>query len=261
MNFLKKHKKIIAQITFIAVVLVVWQVTFNLGKYPELIFPSISSIWNGLVRSFASENMLEMLLHSMKLIFEGLGIGILLAFVLSGLSVVSETFYAVYNMLVSVCDLLPGVALLPLAILWIGIGEKTIIFLVIHSVIWPMSRSLIDGFKSTPALYIEAGKNIGLRRISLIFGVYIPASFGRILTGLKTGWARAFRGLISAEMIFGATSSGAGIGWFISMKRNYMDVPGVFAAIIAIIIVGLIIEYGVFYWIERFTVKKWGMTR
>lgn len=258
---MKKHKKLIAQISFIVLVLVAWELAYKSGRFPELVFPSLGSIFKGLKNGFANDNLLEMVGHSMKLILEGLGIGTVLAFILSGLSVASNTFHAVYNMIVSVCDLLPGVALLPLAILWIGIGEETIIFLVIHSVIWPMSRSLIDGFKATPVLYVEAGKNMGLGRFSLITGVYIPASFARILTGLRTGWARAWRGLISAEMIFGATSSGAGIGWYISMKRNYMDVPGVFASLIVIIVIGLIIEYGVFFWIEKFTVRKWGMIR
>ncbi|MBP5159824.1 MAG: ABC transporter permease, partial [Lachnospiraceae bacterium] len=59
---------------------------------------------------------------------------------------------------------------------------------------------------------------------------------------------------------FGATSSGAGIGWYISMRRNFMDVPGVFASLIVIIIIGLVIEYGIFYWVEKFTVRKWGMS-
>ena len=261
MKKIKKAKNLIIQLSFILAIIIGWQLVYNSGRYPELMFPSLGQIFEGLVTGFTEDGLGAMVLHSLKLILEGLGIGVLLAFVFSGLSAASKSFYAVYNMIVSVCDLLPGVALLPLAILWIGIGEGTIIFLVIHSVIWPMSRSLMDGFMATPRLYIEAGKNIGLNRFSLITGVYIPASFARILSGVKVGWARAWRGLISAEMIFGATSSGSGIGWFISQKRSYMDIPGVFAALIVIIVIGLVIEYGLFHWIEKYTVKKWGMTR
>lgn len=158
-------------------------------------------------------------------------------------------------------DLLPGVALLPLAIMWFGIGEPTIIFIVIHSILWPMSRSIIDGFKSISNIYIESGKNIGLRGLKLVLGVYIPAAFSSILSGMRVGWARAWRGLISVEMIFGTTGSGAGIGWFIFMKRTNVDIAGVFAALIVIIIIGIIIEYGLFRTIEKKTVKKWGMIR
>ena len=95
----------------------------------------------------------------------------------------------------------------------------------------------------------------------LVTGIYIPASFSYILSGIRTGWARAWRGLISAEMIFGTTSSGAGIGWFIFMKRTNVDIAGVFAALLLIIAIGIVVEYGVFHTIEKMTLKKWGMSR
>ena len=79
----------------------------------------------------------------------------------------------------------------------------------------------------------------------------------RIFSGIKVGWARAWRGLISAEMLFG----GAGIGFYINMRRQSVDLGGVFAAIIAIIIIGTIVEYGIFRTIENLTFKKWGMSR
>ena len=188
-------------------------------------------------------------------------IGIVLAFIFSSIAVVSKIFYAIYNLIVSICDLLPGVALLPLAILWFGIGEGTIIFIVVHSILWPMSRSIMDGFKSISNIYIESGRNIGLKGLSLVRGVYLPAAFTSVLSGMRVGWARAWRGLLSVEMIFGTTGSGAGIGWYIFMRRTNFDIAGVFATLIVIIIIGIIIEYGVFRVIERNTVKKWGMVR
>jgi len=127
--------------------------------------------------------------------------------------------------------------------------------------VWPMSRSIIDGFRTTPPIYIEAGKNIGLRTAGLIWGIYIPASFAGMLSGIKVGWARAWRGLISAEMIFGAAQS-AGIGVYINNARTvWIDYPSVYAALILIIAVGVLMEYGVFQVIERATVQKWGMIR
>jgi len=103
--------------------------------------------------------------------------------------------------------------------------------------------------------------NIGLGIAGLVFGVYIPATFAGILSGIKVGWARAWRGLISAEMIFGAAQS-AGIGVFINNARTvWIDYPGVYAAIFLIIIVGVIVEYGIFQVIEKHTVRKWGMVR
>ena len=110
-------------------------------------------------------------------------------------------------------------------------------------------------------MYVESGRNIGLRGFRLVMGVYLPAAFASVLSGMRVGWARAWRGLISVEMIFGATSSGAGIGWYIMMRRNFADMAGVFAALIVIIIIGIIVEYGIFRMIEKNTVRKWGMVR
>lgn len=249
------------QIIFIVVVLVAWQAAYNMELFPKLMFPSISDILGSLTKGFAEDDLGSMTLYSMSLIAKGLSIGIVLAFLFSGLSIVSKTVYSIYNMLVSMCDLIPGVALIPLAILWMGIGEETIILIVVHSIIWPMSRSIMDGFHAVPKLYIEAGQNMGLNRVSLVTGIYVPAAFSYILSGIKTGWARAWRGLISAEMIFGTTSSGAGIGWFIFMKRTNVDIAGVFAALLVIIAIGIVVEYGLFSTLERMTIKKWGVSR
>ena len=71
-------------------------------------------------------------------------------------------------------------ALTPIAILWLGIGDASIIFIVIHSVVWPMSRSIIDGFNAVPKLYLEVGENIGLSPVRLVFGVFLPAALSRI---------------------------------------------------------------------------------
>ncbi|MBQ5591214.1 MAG: ABC transporter permease subunit [Clostridia bacterium] len=205
--------------------------------------------------------ILEYLGKSLLLIAEGLGIGMTLAFIFSGLSVASEVFNTIYNLIVSICDLLPAVALMPILMITLGANDTTIIILVIHSVVWPMSRNVIDGFKSVPKMHIESGRNIGLGKVGLIFGIYIPSSFASIISGIRVGWARAWRGLISAEMIFGAASA-AGLGTYINNARTiWMSFSSVYAALILIILVGVIVEYGIFANIEKHTVRKWGMIR
>ena len=261
LNILKKYKTQIAQVLFLLVCVVFWQIYANQRNIMG--FPPLDKILIRLVESFTDpqRNMLSYLGNSMLSIFKGLGIGIVLSVVFSGLSAISKTFYAIYNLVVSIFDLLPGVALLPILMITIGANDTSILILVIHSVVWPMSRNMINGFQTTPQIYIESGKNMGLGMFRLVFGVYIPASFTSILAGVKVGWARAWRGLISAEMIFGAAQS-AGIGVYINNARTvWIDYQGVYAAIILIIIVGIIVEYGIFSTIEKKTVRKWGMVR
>ena len=226
-------------------------------------FPSLNVIIHSLIDSITNpkRQILTYLGHSMVSILKGLGIGALLAIIFSGLAISSDVFHAIFNLVVSVFDLLPGVALLPILMITIGANDTSLMILVIHSVIWPMSRSIMDGFRTIPRIYVESGKNIGLDGVGLITGVYIPASFASMLSGIKVGWARAWRGLISAEMIFGAART-AGIGVYINNARTiWIDYPSVYAALILIILVGVIVEYGIFQTIEKHTVKKWGMVQ
>lgn len=252
-------KKLLAQIGFVIFILVLWQVLFEMKIWPKLLFPSVPSVGDALVKAFSKRELGAMILHSLGLLLKGLIAGVILAFILSSLFAVNEYLSAIYNMIVSMFDLIPGIALIPVAILWLGIGDNAIVFMVIHSVIWPMSRSIIDGFKAVPRIYREVGMNMGLSGMRLIMGVYLPASFERLFSGIRVGWARAWRGLISAEMVFGGGSA-LGIGYFITDRRTNLDIAGIFAAIIVIVLIGLVVEYGIFRIIEKNTVVKWGMT-
>lgn len=258
---MKKHKGLIAQLVFILVVLCFWE--WYARTRNIMAFPTVGAIISKLFSCFTDpqKSILTYLGNSLIAIIKGLGIGAVLAILFSGLSVASHIFNAIYNLVVSVFDLLPGVALLPILMITVGANDTSILILVVHSVIWPMSRNIIDGFRTTPRIYIESGKNIGLGKISMITGVYIPSSFASMLSGIKVGWARAWRGLISAEMIFGAAQS-AGIGVFINNSRTvWIDYTAVYAALVLIILVGVIVEYGIFQVVEKKTVKRWGMVR
>ena len=258
---MRKYRDLIIQILFVVFCAACWQIYAKSRNVMG--FPSLDVIFGRLVYCFTNERrpILLYLWNSIVSILKGLGIGALLALLFSSLSVSSRIFGLLYNLVVSVFDLLPGVALLPILMITIGANDTSILVLVIHSVVWPMSRNLIDGFRTTPRIYIESGRNMGLNMLGMVFGVFIPASFASILSGIKVGWARARRGLISAEMIFGAAQS-AGIGVFINNARTvWIDYPAVYAAIILVVIVGVIVEYGIFLQIEKATIRKWGMVR
>ena len=262
-----KTRDVIVKVIFIAVVLLIWEYVARaelLGPRSDIIFPTIEKIAeafiNNFVNGYANTSLWTYIGNSMRLLLIGLMIGIGLSFLFSGLAMLNNTFYIIYNFLISVCDLLPGVALLPVVIIIFGIKSGVIVFLVVHAVIWPMSRNILDGFGAVQKIYIEAGKNIGLEGISLIIGVYLPASISYIVSGLKVGWARAWRGLISAEMIFGIASS-PGIGLFINQMRTNMNNAEMYATLIVIIIIGVIVQYGILAPIEDNTVKKWGMAK
>lgn len=251
----------IEKIVFLIIVIIIWQIICWGGLFPELLFPPPAAVLRALIDSFINDNMTAVLSYSMSLIFKGLLWGCGAGLFFSVLSVLLKQVRSIYSMVIAIMDPIPGIAILPLAILWFGTGKNTIIFIIIHSVIWPISRNVIDGFSAIPKIYVEAGLNMGLNRIKMITGVYFPASFPYLLSGLKVGWARAWRALISAEMIFGTSGGIGGLGWYIFKKRYSLQTDGVFATLIIIILIGLLIEYGVFAQIEKRTVRKWGMTR
>ena len=266
-NQKKRLINLAGQVLFLALVLIVWESAARadlFGSRSRIIFPTLEDIADAFIRNFsvgyAGISLWSYIGNSMLLLLTGLAIGIVLAFAFSGLSMCSTVFYSIYNMIVSIFDLLPGVALLPVVIVIFGITPGVIIFLVVHAVIWPMSRNLLDGFHAVPSIYLEAGLNIGLRGLNLILSVYIPSAATYIVSGLKTAWARAWRGLISAEMIFGIAKM-PGIGLYINQMRTNLENAEMYATLIVIIIIGMIVQYGILEPIERMTVRKWGMSK
>lgn len=258
---------IFVRIIFIIAVLCIWEYVARqelFGERSNLIFPTLEMIGSAFIRNFtvgyAGISFWAYIANSMKLLIIGLAIGIAASFILSGLSMVSKGFYHIFNLVVSIFDLLPGVALLPVIIIIFGIKEEVIVFLVVHAVLWPMSRNVLDGFLAVPKIYVEAGMNMGLNSFSLLGGVYLPAAMSYIVSGLKVGWARAWRGLLSAEMIFGIATC-PGIGMFINQMRTNMNNAEMYATLVVIIIIGLVVQYGILTPIENCTVKKWGMTK
>jgi NitT/TauT family transport system permease protein len=103
------------------------------------------------------------------------------------------------------------------------------------------------------------GRNYGLGGLRIVLQILIPGALPAILSGLKIGWAFAWRTLIAAELVFGTTSGQGGLGWYIFQSRNELYTDKVFAGLAAVIVIGLLIEHIVFQSIERITVRRWGM--
>src|SRR5690606_31071239 len=139
-----------------------------------------------------------------------------------------------------------AIALLPLALLWFGLGNGSIIFVLVHSVMWVVALNALSGFRSVPDTLRMAGNNYGLAGMRFALEILIPAAFPSILAGLKVAWAFAWRTLIAAELVFGTSSGGGGLGYFIYERRNTLDVPAVFAGLFAVILIGLFVENVIF---------------
>lgn len=254
------EKQWLKRLLWILLFAIIWQTITVFNWANPALLPPLSQIFGSLNQSLYSGEMLQATWLSLKLILGGLLIGMLVALLLAGLSMVSKIGQSFTDTVTAIAHPLPGIALLPVIILWLGTGSEAILFIIIHSVVWPMTLNLLAGFRSIPAIYREVGRNIGLNPLQNTGLIMIPASMPFLLAGLKIGWARAWRALISAEMIFGAAGGEGGLGWYIFKRRVFMDTPGIYAGIIVIVIIGILVEDVFFHQVERLTVKKWGMS-
>lgn len=230
----------------------VWQ------KNP-LLFPTftatVAAFWDALVHG----GLLSRTSVSLKLLLMGYSSGILLATLMTVFAISTRVGNDFLDTLTSMFNPLPAIALLPLSLLWFGLGNFSIIFVLIHSVLWPVSLNMHSGFRSVSNTLRMVGHNYGLTGWRYISKILIPAAFPSILTGLKIGWAFAWRTLIAAELVFGVSSGQGGLGWFIYENKNDMEVAYVFAGLLTVILIGITVENLIFRTIENRTVRKWGM--
>jgi NitT/TauT family transport system permease protein len=148
-----------------------------------------------------------------------------------------------------------------LALIWFGLGTPSLVFVIIHSVLWAVALNTLTGFRSVPETLRLSGRNVGLKGVRYVAHILVPAAFPAILAGLKIGWAFGWRTLVAAELVFGVSSRSGGLGWYIFEARAELDTPTVFAGLFAVILIGLFVESAIFRAVEFRTVQRWGMER
>ena len=234
-----------------------WQ-AYGLWLGNPLLFPTFTDTLSAFFENIANGVIPARTLVSLETLLIGYGIGIALAAVLTTIAIGSRIGADMLEALTSMFNPLPAIALLPLALIWFGLGSGSLVFVLIHSVLWPVALNTHSGFKSVSNTLRMVGRNYGLTGFSYVIRILIPAGFGAILTGLKIGWAFAWRTLIAAELVFGVSSGQGGLGWFIFENRNLLEIPAVFAGLLTVILIGLVVENLIFRTIERKTVLTWG---
>jgi NitT/TauT family transport system permease protein len=225
----------------------------------ELLVPTFSATVRALVHGIASGVILTRAALSIKVLLMGFGTGVFIAAVLTFLAINTRLGNDFLETMTAMFNPLPAIALLPLALIWFGLGTGSLIFVLVHSVLWAVALNTHAGFRGVSTTHRMVGQNYGLRGIGFVTKILIPAAFPSILAGLKIGWAFAWRTLIAAELVFGTTSGQGGLGWYIFEAKNLLDIPEVFAGLLSIILIGLFIENVVFRLIETRTIGRWGM--
>jgi NitT/TauT family transport system permease protein len=224
-----------------------------------LLFPTLTSTVAALARSIVSGELPSAAAYTLALLFKGYAAGLAIAAVLTAFASMSRIGADLLETLTAMFNPLPSIALLPLALIWFGLGEASVIFVLIHAVLWAVALNTFSGFQSLSPTLKMVGRNYGLSSTAFIARILIPGAFPSILTGLKVGWAFAWRTLIAAELVFGVSSGEGGLGWYIFENKNQLLIPEVFAGLLTVILFGLFVENCVFKIVEDRTVRRWGM--
>ena len=247
-------KKAGKHVAFYGALLLVWILLAKLKIWPPYVFPDPKGVLESLYAGFSDKSFLIAIGVSMRRMLIGYGLSVVLGMVL-GLLVASNKFLeeTLGGLLVSLQSL-PSICWLPLAVLWFGLSEQAILFVVVMGSLLSVTISMETGRRQIPKIYGMAGRNLGAHGLRLFFFVLLPASLPYIVTGLKQGWAFAWRSLISGEMIFVSL----GLGHLLMMGRDLNDMSQVLAVMILIMILGYVVDRVFFVNVERRIRSRWG---
>lgn len=249
-------RKVANQVIFYTLLLGAWTLLAKLRIWPPYLFPPPWEVADALWAGLKDHTFLIGIAVTMKRMLIGYSLSVVLGMIL-GLGVARNQFLeeTVGPLLVSLQSL-PSICWVPLAILWFGLTERAILFVVLMGCILSVTIAMEDGRKQMPKIYTMAGRNLGASGFRLFWYVMLPASLPFIVTGLKQGWAFGWRSLIQAEMIFLTV----GLGQLLMMGRDLNDMSQVIAVMLMIIALGYLVNQLVFRTLERTLQSRWGLT-
>ena len=248
-------KKLSKQILFYAALIGIWALVAKSHIWPPYLFPAPWSVAEALYAGFQDHSFWIAIGVTMKRMAVGYSLAVALGIIL-GIAIGSYKFLedTVGGLLVSLQSL-PSICWIPLAVLWFGLTEKAILFVVLMGSLLSVTIAMEDGRKQMPKIYSMAGRNLGATGFRLFWYVLLPASLPFIVSGLKQGFAFGWRSLIQAEMIF----LSLGLGQQLMMGRDLNDMNQVIAVMILIIILGFLIDGLIFRTMERKLQERWGL--
>jgi NitT/TauT family transport system permease protein len=244
------------QFVFYSLLLAVWIVVARLRIWPPYMVPSPQGVFESLRAGFADHSFWIAIAVSMKRIAIGYAISVVIGVVLGLLLATSDFLEQTLGGLMVSLQSLPSICWLPIAVLWFGLSEKAILFVVVMGSVLSVTISMEAGRKQMPKIYSLAGRNLGASGLKLFFYVLFPASLPYLVSGLKQGWAFAWRSLIAGEMIFVSL----GLGQLLMMGRDLNDMSQVIAVMILIVAIGYIVDGLIFKTMERKLQYKWGLS-
>jgi NitT/TauT family transport system permease protein len=239
-----------------AALVAVWELLARSGIWPSYLFPGPWTVAQTLGQGLTSGLFLTATVTSLKRILIGYAISLVLGLVLGLLLGRIRALDDTLGSLVLGLQALPSVCWLPLAILWLALSERAIVFVVVMGALFSITIGVQAGVRTTPPIYLKAARNLGARGLALYLQVVLPAALPAILGGLKQGWSFAWRSLMAGELLYHTLS----LGNLLQTGRDLNDAPYVMAVMLVIVAVGVGIDRLIFAPVERHVHERWGLS-
>lgn len=237
----------------------VWQLIWASAIVPEFKIPAPLAVWDSFATVVGDGQVLSILWTSISRAFAGFAMALVIAVPLGLLVARVRVVRAAIGPLLSGLQSLPSVAWVPAAVLWFGLTDSTIYFVVLAGSIPSIANGLVSGIDQIPPIFPRVGKVIGASGLATARHILLPAALPGFLAGCKQGWAFSWRSLMAAEIIAAGPLLGIGLGAFLKEGSDFNDMPKVIAAIFLILIVGIGIELLIFRPIERRVLRVRGL--
>jgi len=235
----------------------IWEVTSRLSGLPDFMFPSLIQVFETLFSGLISGQITEAIGVSLSRILIGFSIAVILGLILGYLIWRYKLIEDTLGFLVTALQSIPSIVWFPLAIIWFGLNDFAILFIVTIGATWTMTMSATSGFKNVPILYQRVAKTLGSSGFHFIRTVIVPASIPQLLSGLRIAWAFSWRALMAGELL----GAGGGLGQLLENGRALGQMDLVISVMIIIAIIGTIMDRIVFVRLERSILTKWGMNQ
>ena len=243
----------------LVVFLLAWQAVWASAITDEYKLPAPIDVWHAFAKTVADGSVWSILWTSVSRAFIGFAVALVIATPLGLLVAKVRVVRSAIGPLLSGLQSLPSVAWVPAAVLWFGLTDATIYFVVLAGSIPSIANGLVAGIDQIPPILPRVGQVLGARGLSAARHILLPAALPGYLAGCKQGWAFSWRSLMAAEIIAAGPLLGFGLGAYLKEGSDFNDMPSVIAAIFLILIVGIGIELLVFRPLERRVLRARGL--
>lgn len=244
------------RLAIVAAVVLVWWAVYAAGIWNSVLLPSPASAGDALVSHLGGSNgLLVVAYRSVFRLSIGLVVAVLLGTPIGLASARWELFQRSVGTLVVGLQALPSIAWLPLAMLWFGINEKAVLFVVVIGAVPAVAIGTAAAVRMVPPHLVRAGRTLGARGWVLYGRVVLPAAVPGYIAGLQQAWAIAWRALMAAELF---VAGARGLGHLIARAGAQYDTPLVLATMVVIMLVGIAVD-ALFSWADRRVRRRRGL--